>query len=389
MRIILFFAAFLAAFGLEAQGIKFFSGSWQEALDKAKAENRYIFVDAYATWCGPCKKMSSYTFKDEEVGNYFNRNFINVKLNMEDQGDGTAVAEQFSVSSYPTFLFIGPDGELAYRSVGYQEPDDFLDLGKTVIEEAPKMAQYAKKYESGDRSLDFLYTYATALQKMEDPKSAEVAEAYLEKQTNWSNPKAIELIVANFAKIDHPAFEYAHQHSDDFIEEIGEESYNEFVSDAVVEKSIELYQEEDKLPEKTCKALYMKYMKKDGEKKFYTFCMNLYEYVEEWENYARSAKTYVEKFSADMDASTYNNLAWKFYVNVDAKADLEKALEWVLTSIKLEKGYSNMDTAASLYYKLGNKGKAKKYAQEAIRLGKAQGEDVSMTEELLEKINQM
>ena len=38
-----------------AQGIDFFHGSWADAQAKAKSEQKLIFVDAFASWCGPCR----------------------------------------------------------------------------------------------------------------------------------------------------------------------------------------------------------------------------------------------------------------------------------------------------------------------------------------------
>ena len=39
------------------EGIKFENGTWAEILAKAKKENKYVFLDAFTTWCGPCKWM--------------------------------------------------------------------------------------------------------------------------------------------------------------------------------------------------------------------------------------------------------------------------------------------------------------------------------------------
>ena len=40
----------------ENKGIRFDkSMSWEEVVKKATRENKYIFMDVMATWCGPCQ----------------------------------------------------------------------------------------------------------------------------------------------------------------------------------------------------------------------------------------------------------------------------------------------------------------------------------------------
>ena len=68
---------------------------------------------------------------------------------------------------------------------------------------------------------------------------------------------------------------------------------------------------------------------------------------------------------------------------------LEKAVKWAEQSVEMEDGYYNNDTLASLYFKVGNKKKAKKAAEHAIELAKQDGEDYSATKELLDKIMNM
>jgi len=72
---------FLSPFG-NSQGIEFFHGDWKDALAKAESEGKMLFVDAYTTWCGPCKKMASVVFPDPKVGAFFNEQFINIKIDI-------------------------------------------------------------------------------------------------------------------------------------------------------------------------------------------------------------------------------------------------------------------------------------------------------------------
>ena len=58
-------------------GIKWSQGlNWKQVLQKAQKENKYVFVDCYATWCVPCKKMDKQAYTNDTVGNFFNEKII-------------------------------------------------------------------------------------------------------------------------------------------------------------------------------------------------------------------------------------------------------------------------------------------------------------------------
>lgn len=116
----------------ENLGIQFFQGTFEDAKQLAKKENKLIFMDAYASWCGPCKLMTRKTFTREEVGLFFNKNFINLKIDME-KGEGPQLARKFGVRAYPTLIFINSRAEEVAKTVGYHSKTALLEVGKQVV----------------------------------------------------------------------------------------------------------------------------------------------------------------------------------------------------------------------------------------------------------------
>lgn len=110
-------------------GIKFFEGTWAEALETAKKDKKFIFLDAYASWCGPCKLMSANTFTDEKVGAYFNEHFVNYKMDMEKHADGPRLSSKYALKAYPTLYFVDADENIVHQSLGYMQPEQLIAEG--------------------------------------------------------------------------------------------------------------------------------------------------------------------------------------------------------------------------------------------------------------------
>jgi thiol-disulfide isomerase/thioredoxin len=169
----------VSVFSLSAQGIEFMEGNWKEALAKAEKENKIIFVDAYAEWCGPCKRMAATVFTTKEAGDYYNKNFINFKIDME-KGEGPSFGRKYPVRAYPTLMFIDASGELVHLNVGAQSVSSHLSLGNTALGKVDRSGDYAEKYEKGDRSAELVYNYIAALNQAGKP-SLKIANEYLRK----------------------------------------------------------------------------------------------------------------------------------------------------------------------------------------------------------------
>lgn len=118
-------------------GIVFEQLTYDEALAKAASENKLVFMDCYTTWCAPCKKLAKTVFTDEEVGAICNKNFINIKMDMES-AEGRKLAEKYGVNAFPTLIFFDSTGKEAGRQRGFIPVEPFKKLVTSMAEKGEK-----------------------------------------------------------------------------------------------------------------------------------------------------------------------------------------------------------------------------------------------------------
>ena len=181
---------FLSFFSKAQEGIQFFGGSWDEAIETAKKEHKLIFMDAYAEWCGPCKRMAKEVFTQKELGDFFNKYFINVKMDME-KGEGPKLAQKFKVSAYPTLFFINDAGDVVNVQVGGVNADQLLGLAKVSLNKGDKSKNYEEEYEKGNRDPEMLKAYAYALMVSAKP-TLKIANEYIKTQGNNDSEAFLE-----------------------------------------------------------------------------------------------------------------------------------------------------------------------------------------------------
>ena len=119
-------------------GIQFIEADWAKAVAEARKQKKLIFIDAYTSWCGPCRMLKQNTFTDKAAGEYFNKHFVNIALDME-KGDGIAFAEKYQVRVYPTLMIMDPDQRSVSTSEGYINPGQLIEFGKYVVNKLPKI----------------------------------------------------------------------------------------------------------------------------------------------------------------------------------------------------------------------------------------------------------
>lgn len=112
--------------------INFIENGWDEAIKQASARHKYIFVDAYATWCGPCKMLRNTTFKNKQVAEFFNDNFVNVSMDVE-KGKGVNISNDWNIQSIPTLVICNANGKPLLATVGYVNAAELLKFGKAGL----------------------------------------------------------------------------------------------------------------------------------------------------------------------------------------------------------------------------------------------------------------
>ena len=206
-----------------AQGIEFEQGSWEEVLALARKTDKPVFVDAYASWCGPCKKMSRRVFTQPEVGGYFNKKFVSIKLNME-KAEARTFRKQHPVNAYPTLFFIQPDGEVILRKTGYQNGKQMLRLARYVVNpEDTRVHALRKAYKKGRKDTAFLYAYILALNEVGQNVQAPLEDYWQRVEASAiADRRAFSLFYAFEHDLDARPTQYFIEHYDAMQQELGQ-----------------------------------------------------------------------------------------------------------------------------------------------------------------------
>ncbi|PIF46719.1 thioredoxin [Chryseobacterium sp. 52] len=369
-----------------AQGIKFEDSNFAAILAKAKKENKLVFVDAYASWCGPCKLMVKNIFPLQTVGDFYNSHFVNAKIDME-KGEGIGLAKKYNVKAFPTYLFINGDGEEVHRTLGYVEEKDFIQFAKDAEDPNKRLTALKQKFEKGEKDPEFLKNLAGLTIYNDAEFSGKVLDRYFQQKTNFDQ-EDLQLLLSGMQSTESPLYKIFQTKKADIIKILPEEQFNKF------DKSIKLSTVTKKSYNADTKTWNDNYFFAETQK-FLT--------KEEAEKALKRAKagralknkdlsTY-EKLTLELynDTSTtsseeLNSLAWNFFENVTTKASLEKAVTWAQESVKKKENYANTDTLANLYNKIGDKKNARIWAEKSIQLAKSKGEDSTETETLLKSL---
>lgn len=141
--------------------------SWKEVLKVSRENKRPIFLDVYATWCGPCKWMDQEVYINDSVGEFFNREFINIKVQMDSlEWDAPEIKAWYSsipeiknaypVTAFPTLLFLSYNGEVYKKIEGVRDAPSLINEAKDALDPKKQYSTKMKAYQEGYRDPFFV-----------------------------------------------------------------------------------------------------------------------------------------------------------------------------------------------------------------------------------------
>ena len=223
-NIILTAILLIASFTVFSQkGVNFEDLTFNEALAKAKAENKLVFMDCCTRWCGACIQIAKNLFPLESVGKLLNENFICLKYDME-KGEGPELGKRFNVNVYPTFLIIEQDGSIRHRFIGNTKEKVFIKRVKEGLDENTALKPLATKYNAGNREKDLLFQYAKNLIDLKDPSASNVVKDLFNVTTDKEKTSEEYWFIFKDEKIctqNSDVWKYLHEHRKEFYKTIG------------------------------------------------------------------------------------------------------------------------------------------------------------------------
>ncbi len=297
-------------------GINFQNIALDAAIAKAKSENKLIFIDTYASWCAPCKVMDK-VFAEQHIGEYFNDDFINVKINM-DGGQGPIMQNRYGVVWLPTLLIIDGYGEVLMKLDKVVTAGELLDYVNEARAKRKSISgrglnsnpfpQGTQTYNQQDydpaEKEEVIYVYdaressgrphimyheAYLHLQLSDGKHQRVVNKYLSTQSDWSTEKNVKFIFDFMDDVNSDLFKYCMANRSRFEEVMGQEKIQNSIGHLVNQRIEQGYPR----PELSEYVRLYKHLDPDnGEKNAYKRYMSKMLYENQQLQYIKAASTY-------------------------------------------------------------------------------------------------
>lgn len=404
---------------LRVDGINWIKGlSWREIKELAAREKKYIFLDCFTTWCGPCRMMDERVYTNDSVGDFFNTHFVNVKVqldqtNHDDQyiqswyNDATVISKQYRIEAFPSFVFLSPEGGLVHQAAGYTEKSQFITMAKKAIAPGKKyedpFAEYDRlmsDYRIGIVHYDSIYYMINVARRVDPAIAREMSEKY-EKYIGALDirQRLDKNIIGFWADKVSSGLSNEITFFRSYEKKIDQVMQRKGYAASIIDKAIyyeivaPFFNEQNKNPNLPMTGAYLNGIETDYseadwdklEKKIQVefnksianrnlLASRIEWYQRHWniEASCRFKLIELEKYPPDLKYKSVevNGYAWNAFVYLTDKEILNEYIKWMAKIVKVRQSPSFLDTYANLLYKTGKKEEAIFWEEKAVAAGK-------------------
>ena len=364
-----------------SQGIEFVKGGLTEAMELAKLEGKLVFVDAYTTWCGPCKRMAKNVFTHTDVGAFYNANFVNLKLDME-RGEGMQFQRKYRVTAFPTLLFIDASGKLVHRKVGGLDVANFLKLGEYAASKNDASLVLEADFEMKKNDPEYMASYIEARANAGRPV-IKLTNDYLRNKPDFGDENNLKIIFYGATESDSRIFTTMVGYQKQIRAIVGDEKMNvqvEKACKATIEKAIK-FKNPDLVEEAIDK--YKKYAIHPSKKFDIEARLTYYSAIQDFDNYLKYARQYAKMGVAEK-FELANLIVMKYPKNPEL---VQWAEIWASQAAAKEENEPNCFIAAKLQHMQGKLDPALENAEKALQMAKSNSSKaIPYIEKLIEDI---
>lgn len=383
--------------------------NYSDLFELAKKEHKAVMLYFHFDGCGACMKMERTAFKDKNVFDFYNSNFINFEINTL-KGEGVEINKLYNVKLHPTFIFFDHNRNELHKMIGAFSPEEFYKQAHNALLSNKNLTNYKRLYNSGNREPDFLFDYTYMLRDAYELDSTVVNE-YLDitNENDYKLEKNIKFIyefsIHNFKiflPYNNPRFKFLINNQELFYRYFESNQVrrrivwilNRAIYKAIEENDAETFNQAIKTLNEYDNGEQYLFKEMDGRITGMLTSKNLvlssmllyYEKIGDKSKFFKTLDTYVLKIWDDADE--LNNFAWSIYEHAQSNETdkILTAIKCSVRSIEIKNNYANNDTYAWLLYKSGEKQKAIKQAKNTIEIAKINNQEYSETQKLIDLI---
>jgi len=386
-RISLFLLLCSSQLMAQRPGIQFEDSlSWPQLLAKVKQSNKYLFVDCYATWCGPCKYMAQNVFPLPEVGAYINEKFVAVSIQMDRTPKdperirtwysvADSIAGKYGVSAYPTYIIFSPEGIPVHRFAGaVKDPEKFIAKVGDAFDPDKQYYTVIGAYREHLEDSTFLSkALALSIGQGDRGTASEIGDAYMACLKDPYSAKSLPFVMGAVQGPHGRTFELLLSRPDKVDSALGPDVAERFMAEIIFAHEIKpLLNGGHNIEWEQLSKRLRKEFGDVGERAALIGEIQYYRGRKAAPEFDRAMARYMDLYGSRFSSYDLNESAWAVFQVSHEKKLLVKALHWSHRSIA---GYPDcdwefLDTYANLLYKVGNTKEAIEWEARAIALAK-------------------